>query len=494
MSSSKITSGRNQKILSELAAHPGNDVCADCKARAPRWASYNLGVFICVNCASIHRKIGTHITKVKSLTMDSWTKEQVERMKEMGNLNSNAIYCPNELRHPPPPMLTEDERDSELEKYIRAKYEYKKFFDKHALVVSKLGPSRSSSIIAPRMASNPTSPTSSRPPTFSSSPSSTTLAQTRSVSQPILSPIPPATSAPVAQIQPRSHALLPTSASTTSRSPNPSGGVWNDLVSLQAPSANSSLPLQYQQSQGSAGLGPPNLYSNMTSLNSAGFPPMSTGISHMNGVGYSTGMGAGPNGLTINPGPTPPIGMGLANSSLAYSSGMPQNGTNSFQPQQFSAMNPFAGFPTSATLLPSAASGTFGDLPAGLSPSFMAQQQALYQAQAFPMISHGQMQPQSPAPMFSPVPQNYGQFGNGAMQMHGGHSPQPPPQMQMSTTPQFVSSPSPQLQMNTMGMGMGVNGQQQQMQMGMGSGGPWGQQQQQQQQQPAMFGQQWGTM
>ena len=57
-----------------------------------------------MNCASIHRKIGTHITKVyvryfhsttfqssgfsfrKSLTMDTWTKEQVEVC--------NAIYDP----------------------------------------------------------------------------------------------------------------------------------------------------------------------------------------------------------------------------------------------------------------------------------------------------------------------------------------------------------------------------------------------------------------
>ncbi|TEB32685.1 Arf GTPase activating protein, partial [Coprinellus micaceus] len=51
--------------------------CADCKARNPRWTSHNLGIFICMNCASIHRKLGTHITKVKSMTMDTWTKEQV---------------------------------------------------------------------------------------------------------------------------------------------------------------------------------------------------------------------------------------------------------------------------------------------------------------------------------------------------------------------------------------------------------------------------------
>ena len=40
------------------------ETCADCKAVAPRWASVNLGIFICVNCASVHRKMGTHRSRV----------------------------------------------------------------------------------------------------------------------------------------------------------------------------------------------------------------------------------------------------------------------------------------------------------------------------------------------------------------------------------------------------------------------------------------------
>lgn len=31
-----------------------------------------------MRCAGLHRKVGTHVTKVKSLSMDSWTNEQVE--------------------------------------------------------------------------------------------------------------------------------------------------------------------------------------------------------------------------------------------------------------------------------------------------------------------------------------------------------------------------------------------------------------------------------
>ena len=43
----------------------------------PRWASWNLGVFLCIRCAGIHRNLGVHVSKVKSVNLDSWTSEQI---------------------------------------------------------------------------------------------------------------------------------------------------------------------------------------------------------------------------------------------------------------------------------------------------------------------------------------------------------------------------------------------------------------------------------
>ena len=43
----------------------------------PRWASHNLGIFLCIRCAGIHRNLGVHISKVKSVNLDSWVGEQV---------------------------------------------------------------------------------------------------------------------------------------------------------------------------------------------------------------------------------------------------------------------------------------------------------------------------------------------------------------------------------------------------------------------------------
>ena len=53
--------------LHELANLPANRLCADCGRTDPRWASYNLGVFVCVTCSGVHRSLGTHISKVRLL-------------------------------------------------------------------------------------------------------------------------------------------------------------------------------------------------------------------------------------------------------------------------------------------------------------------------------------------------------------------------------------------------------------------------------------------
>ncbi|KAK0205432.1 hypothetical protein DFS33DRAFT_1328283 [Desarmillaria ectypa] len=299
---SRIASERSQKLVEKLALLPGNDICADCKVRNPRWASHNLGIFLCMNCASIHRKIGTHITKVKSLTMDSWTKEQVENMKNMGNVKSNAIYNPNEIRHPPPPSLMDPERDSELEQYIRSKYEYKRFLDKSALVASKLGPSRSARSISPRPQTTPLEKQTT--PTNVSRPSTAALPQqSRSVSQPMI--FTAAQTQPITQPQ---------------QQQQPQNGVWADLISLQKPSMSSSLPLQYQA--------PPQQISSFAT--SASLPTLNTQMTGPYTNGFQPTMGTGM-GMGLNPFQQQP----------QYTNPFPQQ---SFTPQ-LSANNPFPPFP-----------------------------------------------------------------------------------------------------------------------------------------------------
>ena len=57
-------------VWGRVRATDGNDACADCGAPNPAWASINLGVVVCLACAGVHRQLGVHISKVRSLELD----------------------------------------------------------------------------------------------------------------------------------------------------------------------------------------------------------------------------------------------------------------------------------------------------------------------------------------------------------------------------------------------------------------------------------------
>lgn len=116
---------RYQAVLANLLLEEDNKFCADCQSKGPRWASWNIGVFICIRCAGIHRNLGVHISRVKSVNLDQWTQEQIQCMQEMGNGKANRLYeayLPETFRRP--------QIDHAVEGFIRDKYEKKKYMDR----------------------------------------------------------------------------------------------------------------------------------------------------------------------------------------------------------------------------------------------------------------------------------------------------------------------------------------------------------------------------
>ncbi|XP_020220379.1 probable ADP-ribosylation factor GTPase-activating protein AGD13 isoform X5 [Cajanus cajan] len=135
----------SRRKLKDLLLQRDNRFCADCNAPDPKWASANIGVFICLKCCGMHRSLGTHISKVLSVALDDWSEDEIDAMMEVGgNASANSIYeayIPEGYTKPGP-----DAGHEQRSKFIRSKYELQEFLKPSLRIVSGKSSLQSNSV------------------------------------------------------------------------------------------------------------------------------------------------------------------------------------------------------------------------------------------------------------------------------------------------------------------------------------------------------------
>uniref|UniRef100_A0A2K6P513 Arf-GAP with coiled-coil, ANK repeat and PH domain-containing protein n=1 Tax=Rhinopithecus roxellana TaxID=61622 RepID=A0A2K6P513_RHIRO len=152
---------KGESVLQRVQSVAGNSQCGDCGQSDPRWASINLGVLLCIECSGIHRSLGVHCSKVRSLTLDSWEPELLKLMCELGNSAVNQIY-EAQCEGPGSRKPTASSPRQDKEAWIKDKYVEKKFLRKAPMAPALEAPRRWRAQKCPRPHSSPRAPTARR--------------------------------------------------------------------------------------------------------------------------------------------------------------------------------------------------------------------------------------------------------------------------------------------------------------------------------------------
>lgn len=125
------TTAQLKQVFKVLLTKECNKTCADCRAKAPRWYSANLGLFLCINCAGHHRSLGTHITFVQSFNLDTPKLKDLKTLKKWGNARGNGYWEARAAESDIPEAKDRNINSRTLKKFIINKYEHRRWTAKN---------------------------------------------------------------------------------------------------------------------------------------------------------------------------------------------------------------------------------------------------------------------------------------------------------------------------------------------------------------------------
>ena len=114
----------DKKSHAELnAMRAKHSECFDCSAKKPGWAVLPHGVFVCIDCAQVHRNMGRHISQTKAINTGTyiWHEPEIAVMREVGNFVAARAYAKA------PPKPAQGAAPEEKRAYAEKKYATKEW-------------------------------------------------------------------------------------------------------------------------------------------------------------------------------------------------------------------------------------------------------------------------------------------------------------------------------------------------------------------------------
>ncbi|XP_042893336.1 arf-GAP domain and FG repeat-containing protein 1-like isoform X2 [Penaeus japonicus] len=148
---------KHLKILRDLGSQAANRTCFDCHQRGTTYINMTVGSFVCTSCSGILRGLNPP-HRVKSISMASFTPEEIEQIKSKGNQYCQAVWLGLYDAKANPFPDTKDEH--KIRDFMILKYEKKRFHVEPSIALKNMPPQTSSANSS--NASTPSSETSNK--------------------------------------------------------------------------------------------------------------------------------------------------------------------------------------------------------------------------------------------------------------------------------------------------------------------------------------------